>query len=166
MINERCFRIKKNGEPYFHCYCTNPELIENYDEAVNDKDEVWVCHHRMEEVFSRKELIQAGWYYNRRPEELIFIKKSEHNGNTRIHIEKRRDLEKPKHTKPHTKETRELISKKRKGHKLSEETKEKMSLSRIGHPVSDDTRKKLKESNKNTHKGQHWKVVDGKRVWY
>lgn len=166
MINKKDFRIKKNGEPYVYSFCAKPELIENYDEAVNDKNEVWACHHRMEEVFSRKELIRAGWYYNRRPEELIFIKRSEHDGNPRIHIEKRRALEKPKHTKPHTKETRELISKKCKGHKLSEETKEKMSLSRMGHPVSDETRKKLKESNKNTHKGQHWKVVDGKRVWY
>ena len=166
MINKQNFRIKKNGEPYSRSFCTKPELIENYDEAVNDKNEVWICHHRMEEVFSSKELKRAGWYYNRRPEELIFIKRSEHDGNPRIHIEKRRDLEKPKHTKPHTKETRELISKKCKGLKLSEETKEKMSLSRKGHLVSEETRKKLKESNKNTHKGQHWKVVDGKRVWY
>ena len=147
-------------------FCKDFTKIENYEKAVNDKNKLWVCHHRMEEVFSSVELKRAGWYYNRKPEELIFIRKSEHNRNPKLHIEVRKTLEKFRHNKPHTKETKELISKKCKGLKLSKETRNKMSLSKIGHFVSDETRKKIKEANKNTHKGQHWKVVDGKRVWY
>lgn len=49
-------------------------------------------------------------------------------------------------------ETRKRRSESRKGKKLSDETKKKMSLSKKGKP---------------THaKGRHWKLVDGKRVWY
>ena len=28
--------------------CKEYWLIENYDEAVNDNDNIWVCHHRRE----------------------------------------------------------------------------------------------------------------------
>ena len=35
--------------------CKDFTKIENYEEAVNDKNELWTCHHRMEEVFSCKE---------------------------------------------------------------------------------------------------------------
>lgn len=46
--------------------------------------------------------------------------------------------------------------------KLSEDTKTKISESLKGHFVSERTKKKVSES----HKGKHWKLVDGKRVWY
>lgn len=36
MINEKVFRLKKNGEPYSKSICRNPELIENYEKAIND----------------------------------------------------------------------------------------------------------------------------------
>ena len=67
-------------------YCKNYTEIENYQEAISDKSELWVCHHRMEEVFTHKELKNAGWYYNRPASELIFIRESEHNGNAKLHI--------------------------------------------------------------------------------
>ena len=74
--------------------CKDFTKIENYEEAVNDKNELWTCHHRMEEVFSCKELMRAGWYYNRRPEELIFIKSSEHFGNPKLHYSVRERIRK------------------------------------------------------------------------
>ena len=67
-------------------FCKNYTEIENYTEAISDTSEMWACHHRMEEVFTSKELIRAGWYYDRKASELIFIRQSEHNGNPELHI--------------------------------------------------------------------------------
>lgn len=78
MIYEDNFRVKKNGEPYSQCFCTRPELIENYDKAIADKTRVWECHHRMEKYFPQKTLIAIGWYYDCEPEELIFLTQAEH----------------------------------------------------------------------------------------
>jgi hypothetical protein len=63
--------------------CDTPELIENYDEATNDKTQMWDCHHRLEitengDFISCKELIKMNLYFHRPPEELIFLTKSEH----------------------------------------------------------------------------------------
>lgn len=79
MINEQKFRIKKNGEPYQDCFCRNPELIENYANAIADNTQTWEVHHRKEEFYSQKELIERGEYFDISPEELIFLTKSEHN---------------------------------------------------------------------------------------
>lgn len=159
MISKNVFGIRKNGEPYSNCLCRTPELIENYEEAINDKNELWCCHHKMEEVFSKAELIRAGWYYDRRPEELIFIRCSEHNRNPKIHIEVRRKNEN------------------RKGRKLSEEHKKKISDANKGKkygPLSKEHKQKLSEAAKNRKdnyycgnagRGKTWKVINGKRVW-
>lgn len=68
------------------CFCKDFTKIENYASAIADEKELWICHHKLEQVFTVKELIRAGWYYDRKPQELIFIRKSEHNGNRDIHI--------------------------------------------------------------------------------
>ena len=54
-------------------------------------------------------------------------------------------------------------------YKHSEETKQKISdvmkgksAHNKGKPMSDEAKRKLSESKK----GKHWKLVDGKRVWY
>ena len=78
MINEYKFRLKKNGEPYTRCFCRHPELIENYDKAISDTTQTWVCHHRREELYSQKELIERGEYFDVPPEELIFLTQAEH----------------------------------------------------------------------------------------
>ena len=57
MICEQHFRLKQNGEPFWNCFCRHPELIENYDKAIADKTQTWECHHRMEAVYTRNELI-------------------------------------------------------------------------------------------------------------
>ena len=60
-------------------YCKDDiSLIENYDKAIADKSRVWHCHHRRETIFSRKDLIEIGEYYNRPACELIFLTKSDH----------------------------------------------------------------------------------------
>ena len=84
MINELDFRIKKNGEPYSQCFCRNPELIENYDKAINDITQTWECHHRLEIMpfsgkrISHKKLIEFGIYFDVQPEALIFLTEKEH----------------------------------------------------------------------------------------
>lgn len=78
MIYERRFRLKKNGEPYSGFFCRHPELIENYDKAIADTTQTWECHHRREELYSQKELIERGEYFDVSPEELIFLTPNEH----------------------------------------------------------------------------------------
>lgn len=78
MICERMFRLKKNGEPYWDCYCRHPKLIENYDKAISDETQTWEVHHKKEELYSYKELIERGEYFDVPPEELIFLTHKDH----------------------------------------------------------------------------------------
>lgn len=63
--------------------CEDLNLIENYETAINDKEQTWHCHHRLEiqngKVYSRKDLIDMNLYYNRPASELIFLTKSMHS---------------------------------------------------------------------------------------
>lgn len=58
--------------------------IENFKEALNDRTQVWDCHHRLETELSKTpdELRELGLYENRPASELIFLTHSEHS---RIH---------------------------------------------------------------------------------
>lgn len=153
MISEEQFRTKKDGTPYKSCYCRQPELIENYSKAIADNSEIWACHHRLETHNSDgerrlvdilgTELISLGLYYDRPPEELIFLTQSEH---VRLHRIGKPGAMKDKHH--------------------SEETKRKMSESHKGKPKSEEHKRKLSEAHKGQRKGMHWKLVDGKRIWY
>lgn len=63
--------------------CKRYTEIENYETALNDKTQIWVCHHRREvqdgfRIWTKEELIKVGQYYNREPNELIFMTRSEH----------------------------------------------------------------------------------------
>lgn len=78
MIYEEMFRLRKDGKPYYNCYCRHPELIENYEKAITDKTQVWEVHHRKEEFYSYKELIERGEYFDVPPEDLIFLTRTEH----------------------------------------------------------------------------------------
>lgn len=213
MINKRRFRTKKNGEPDSRCFCTEPELIENYDKAVADTTQTWECHHRLEThnsdgekrliELSPEELVALGMYYNRPPEELIFLTKSEH---TSLHFkekirgsfseEHKRKLSDAKKGKHLSEEHKRKMAEAHKGKHHSEEAKKKMSESKMGDKNSSkrpEVRKKIAESIKGKHwytngvedcqffpkevptgwvigrskiKEKHWKLVDGKRVWY
>ena len=79
MINEQVFRLKKNGEPYWNCYCRHPELIENYDKAIADTTQVWECHHRFEALFTKEQLIKYNWYFDVEPNCLIFLTLADHS---------------------------------------------------------------------------------------
>ena len=60
----------------------------------------------------------------------------------------------------------EVKSRANKGKKRSEETRRKMSEAHKGKPKSEEQKKKLSEAHKCKYKGKHWKLVDGKRVYY
>ena len=142
-------------------YCKDDiSLIENYDKAIADTTQLWHCHHRRETIFSRKDLIEIGEYYNRPACELIFLTPFEHQ---RLH-----------HLGKHpSEETRKKMSEANKGKNnpmfgkppwikgkhLSEETRKKMSESKKGknHPFfgkqhSEKTRRKMSKA----HIGKHW----------
>ena len=117
-------------------YCRDDiSLIENYDKAIADKTQVWDCHHRRETIYSAKELIDIGEYYNRPAAELIFLTPTDHR---RLH-----NL----------------------GKHPSEESRKKMSEAKkgennylFGKHHSAEARKKMSEANKgNTKtKGKFW----------
>ena len=134
-------------------YCRDDiSLIENYDKAVSDTTQVWDCHHRRETIYSVKELIEIGEYYNRPACELIFLTPTDHR---RLH----------KLGKHLSEETRKKLSESKKGEKcyifgkhLSEETRKKLRESKKGenHPMfgkhlSEETRTKLSEAIKCKH---------------
>lgn len=127
-------------------FCKDYTQIENYEEALKSS-EMYVAHHRLEQVFTVDELIRAGWYYDRKPQELIFIRRSEHNGNADIHVGYRLGSKK---------RSASMKGEKRGPH--SEETKRKISKSVIG--KADIISSKMK-GNKNGignrgSRGKHW----------
>ena len=73
-------------------YCKEYWKIENYEQAIKDKENVWVCHHRLELTLegeyanSVEDLKRMGMYYNRPYFELIFLTNEEH---TSLHFKKR-----------------------------------------------------------------------------
>lgn len=173
-------------------FCSDYTKIENYEKAVNDETQVWVCHHRLEtckykdrtrkewirrdENVPMKELKALGLYYNRPPEELIFMTNDEH---TTHHLlghdvseETREKLRKHNLGRKHTEETKRKLSEMFKGVKkppFSEEHKRKISLARKGKPnlknrgrshpawnkgipITEEVRRKNSES----HRGKRW----------
>ena len=159
-------------------YCKDDiSLIENYDKAFSDTTQMWHCHHRRETIFSRKDLIEIGEYYNRPACELIFLTKSEHmklhhlgkpSGMKDKHpseesrkkmSEKKKGENNPLFGKHHSAETCKKISEANKGKHLSAEACKKIAEARKGKPLSAETRKKLSEAqNGKNHwtKGTHW----------
>lgn len=120
-------------------YCKNFEKIENYEAAIADTTQTWHCHHRMEEVFTTEELKRAGWYYDRKPQELIFLTKAEHIA---------------------------LHMKGKKRGPLSDEHRANMSAAKIGKKHSEEHKAKISAACKGKKKVKHWRLENGKRVWY
>ncbi len=153
----------------FERYCDDIENVENYEKAKADDFKGWACHHRLELVATggvcdvcRQGLIDWNVYWHRPADELIFLTTKEH---TLLH--------KPNKGNHHSEETKKKISGALKGKKLgpcSEETRKRLSEVNKGKRLSEETRNKMSEVWKGKPKlylrGKHWKIVDGKRVWY
>ena len=171
----KSFRLKKDGTPCKCCYCRTPELIENYDKAIADTTQIWHCHHRLETHnsdgerrlvdISKAEFIALGMYYDRPPEELIFLTELEHrelhsfgvkgkpSGMTGKHQseETRKKISEGNKGKHRSEESRRRYSEARKGKKPSEESNRKRSETMKGNIVSEETRKKISEAHKRKH---------------
>ena len=128
-------------------FCKDYTKIENYEIAVNSL-EIYACHHRLETHtsdgerrlvdISKQELITLGMYYNRPPEELVFMQRDKH---TSLHCKNKKLSE----------TTKAKISAAIEGRKLSETTKAKLSASMKGknrHPMSDEMKAKISASLK------------------
>ena len=138
-------------------YCKEDiSKIKNYEQAIADKTQTWVCHHMTETWWNctAQELIENECYYNRKACELIFLTPAEHKS---LHNK----------GKKHSAETRRKISESHKGKILSEETKRKLSEANKGNTyhkgkiLSEETKRKLSEAHKGQpptkgSKGMHW----------
>ena len=119
--------------------CEDYTRITNYEEAMNDKTQTWICHHILGEILTRQQLLDHDFYYNVPACMLKFVTLSEH---MRLHNK----------CKMMSDETKSKIADSMKcktnfkGHHHSTVTKQKISASRKN--ISDDTRKKLAESHK------------------
>lgn len=84
----------------------------------------------------------------------------------------KRKISKSSKGKKISEETKRKISdamKGRKQYEMTDVTKKKMSEAHKGRKMSDEHKKKMSEAMKGKsqhNKGKHWKVIDGKRVWY
>ena len=148
-------------------YCKDFTKIENYDLAIADKTQTWECHHRNEKFYSEQELKELGLYYDCPPCELIFLNVENH------HKEYHKGRQ-------HTKEWNEKISIANKGQYAfgeknnfygkhhTEESKRKMSEAKKGNQNGKGHKHSLEELQRMSEakKGKHWKLIDGKRVWY
>ena len=138
-------------------YCKEDiSKIKNYELAIADTTQTWLCHHILGEILTRQQLLEHDFYYDVPPCMLKFVTKAEHN---RLH----------KKGKQYTIESRRKISEAKKGKHHSEESRKKMSKAHKGKPsprkgvtLSDDTRIKLSEACK----GKTWKLINGKRVYF
>lgn len=100
--------------------CKDYTKIENYDVAVSDTTQVWICHHRNEQYYARKDLKKMGLYYNCSPCELIFLTRYDHAQAHKTCAENAQRKEKiSKTSKGHPSYT--------KGRKHTEEAKKKIS---------------------------------------
>lgn len=98
-------------------------------------------------------------------------------GHTCFHTEEsKKKMSESKKGKKHSEEHKRNVSEAKKGHTVSEETRRKISEAQkgkqgawAGKSFSEEHRKKLSEAQKGKpapNKGRHWKLVDGKRVYY
>ena len=73
------------NEYYAKRFCSEDiSLIENYQQALSDEERMWDTHHRREcdengkTLFTKKQLIEMGLYFNRPASELVFVTRSMH----------------------------------------------------------------------------------------
>lgn len=138
------------NEEKTHLYCReNISLIQNYDKAISDKEQMWHCHHRLGTVIPKKKLLEMDLYDHRPALELIFLTPEEHK---QIH-------KNGFYGKHHSDNTKQILREANIGKHHSDETKKKMSESRSGenHPFyskhhSEKSKQKIRESILGKHR--------------
>ena len=102
-------------------FCKDYTNIENYETAINDESQSYVCHHILGEILTREQLIEHDFYYDVPSCMLKFVTKAEHNKLHRHHKGKFLTDEQKKNCTPKTKVKYWL------GKKRGEEFSKKMS---------------------------------------
>ena len=127
----------------YACCSEDITTIQNYEQAVADQTQIWICHHKLgiDKHMSRKQLIAANLYYNRPAIELIFLTRSEH---IRIHMIGN-DITKGRHLSEQHKRKLSIAGK---GKKRTIETRTNISNALKGRTFSDEHRKKISEARK------------------
>jgi len=149
--------------------CEDISLIENYDEAINDKTQTWVCHHRLETHYpdgtrrinekdlTRRELIEQKLYFERPAKEFIFLTNSDHAKLHRKTREERVTEESKLRHRQASQEywsseegqrQKEIVSSQHKGVPHSKEHIEKIRLANIGQKRSEETLAVMSEAAK------------------
>ena len=112
------------SQRYAKQYCKDDiSLIENYEQAINDKNKRWDCHHRRETIYSREGLIEIGEYYNRPAIELIFMLEEEHRRFHNIgkcHSEKTKKKMSESHIGNHNSPTKPILQYTKEGEFIKE----------------------------------------------
>lgn len=135
-------------------------LIENAELAINDKNEIWHCHHRLEthdengkpreKHISSLELIKNDLYFNRPANELILLPQREHmrlhntgknNNMYGVHLKRQYGREV-------SAETRQKISTANKGKVRTQEFKDRIRLINLGRKHTSLTKEKISEAKK------------------
>ena len=149
--------------------CEDISKIENYELALNDKEQVWHCHHRGEILpcgrYSMDSLKKFGLYWKRPAHELVFLTSEEHR---RLHHKGKKISDEAKRKmsvsqigeknhffgKKHSDETKGKMSEAKKGNKyclgrkISSESRRKISESKKGKKFSEEHKRKLSEARK------------------
>lgn len=156
MICKERFELRKDGKPRKSCFCRTPGLIENYEKAIKDTTQTWVCHHRLETHnsdgerrlvdISHSELKALGMYYDRPPEELIFLTIAEHG---ELHHKGKPSGNKGKH---HSEETKRRMSEANKGKPSGNKGKPSPNRGKKFGPLSEDAKQRMSWANI----GRHW----------
>lgn len=133
------------NKAYAKKYCSEDiSKIENYDKAIADTTQTWICHHRDEVkilpsgikvIRTPNDLIEDGRYYKCPANELIFLTRSEH---IRLHSKTLTGEHNPMYGRTHSDETCK---------KLSEAAKGKLNPM-YGKTHSDESRRKISEAQK------------------
>lgn len=82
--------------------CEDFENIENYEQAIADTENMWICHHRLEldeeghRLNTMQQLKAKNMYYHRPSEELIFLTNSDH---WKLHMNEEQKKRLSKHQK-------------------------------------------------------------------
>lgn len=140
-----------------------------YKETIDDMERFYIKKEREQNSFGCYNIAEGGggWSGSRGPMSEETRKKLSEVNKGKRHSEeakkKMSEAHKGNHYHyHHSEETKRKISKVHKGKCLSEEYKMKISEANKGKKRSEESKKKMSE----VHKGKHWKLVDGKRVWY
>lgn len=153
-----------------------------YKETIDDMERFYIKKEHEQNSFGCYNIAEGGeggnTYKGRTQEEMELTKKKmseslKGKNKGKHHSEEARkkisEAHKGKATwngKHHSEESKKKMSESHKGKKLSEEHRKKLSEVGKGKHHSEETKMKISEAKKGQHKGMHWKLVNGKRVWF